>query len=84
MQPLYFKARVKPDSVPLRVFIIYLAQLTPRQRTGSPWMPIYIALQDAVEYPRHVAITSRELLPRVFTLTSSLADRGGCFLLPRT
>ena len=41
-------------------------------------MPVYLVLQARGRYPECVATNSRELLPRVFTLTLS----GGCFLLP--
>ena len=57
---------------PLSVFesVIYLTQPTPRHRTGSPHLPVYLVLQARTTYPVYVAIQRRELLPRVFTLTA--------------
>ena len=56
---------------PLSVFesVIYLTQPTPRHRTGSPHLPVYLVLQARAAYPLDVAIQRRGLLPRVFTLT---------------
>ena len=76
---LYFRL---VDWPPYEASIIYLLQPTPQQRTGSPWMLVYMALQVVVEYCMYVAAHTRELLPHVFTLTT--VARGGYFLLPQT
>ena len=63
--------------------VIYLApksleQSTPRQWTSSPLMPVYLTLQPIRCAARNVAIAPGELLPHLFTLTST--SGGGNFL----
>ncbi len=68
------------DSKPGSVLFRHLSsQPTPRHLAGSPHLPVYLVLQVAVAYPRSIATTRRELLPRVFTIS----ERIGCYFLLR-
>jgi len=71
----------KPDSVPQEAPIIYLLQPTPRQRTSSPWLPVYLALQETVRTPdislytvvgSYPAFSPLPLSRRLFSVTNYL------------
>ena len=86
-------SRVMCRPVGEAVSVIYLAftvackveQPTPRQRTGHPCLPVYLALQHMGGAAADVATGSGGLLPHLFTLTLSAAifcRQGGFFLSP--
>ena len=75
---LYFRLLPFVQRATYEASIIYLLQPTPQQRTGSPWMLVYMALQVVVGYHIYVAAYVCELLPHFFTLTTAACIKTSC------